>query len=97
MKLTEPTKVKANDIDIFSAIEPSNIEPIAAEPQLSWLILIILPLYSSFTFDWTIVAPMVLNITFEKDIIPNKIYMFDTPKSKPIKNRQIEDIIPKVK
>ena len=35
MKLTEPTKVKANDMDIFSAIEPSNIEPIAAEPQLS--------------------------------------------------------------
>ena len=35
MKLVDPTKVKANGIEIFSAIEPSNNEPIAADPQLN--------------------------------------------------------------
>ncbi len=35
MKLVDPTKVKAKEIEIFSAIDPSNNEPIAADPQLN--------------------------------------------------------------
>ena len=60
-------------MEIDSAKYPTKITPSDTEPHVSWFMLIILPLNSSLTFDWIIVEPSVVNITFENEIIENII------------------------